>query len=326
MSGACATRRQRGFTLTELLVAVVVLGIVLAATLPMLFQVISSQQRVETRARLDRLRTALELVYRQQAWTIDGQTGQVLATGTQTIQPGALVPAQWADAMRLAGLTPDLLVDGWQRPWEVRISRRLTRTRAGVDVPYHTIALISNQGGDYDGTAGQTLDVGTAFDPATGTLTLGGRDVGVLVDGYPIWDALVATADAQVRSVAEAYSTWYRARARQSGGSLTADYFATRGISASWDSTAMAPTVIADCDVLSPDGLWGRPLWQVRLDQVLGLGNQATAPWGLALRVVNCAAPARSPQNGDAQPYSAVVAALLPNGARIEAVATGVAR
>lgn len=315
--------RQRGFTLAELLVAVVVLGIVLAATLPMLSQALSQQQRVETQARLDRLRTALELVYRQQAWTIDSQTGQVLATGAQTIQPGPLNPAQWADVARIAGLTPELLVDGYQRPWEVRISQRLTRLRAGVSVGYHAIALISSQGGDYDGTAGQSLDAGTTWDATTGALTLGGRDVGIVVDGYPVWDGMAATADAQVRAVASAYAAWFRTRSQLTNvGAYDVDYFATRGTSTAWDSTATGTTILADCDVLSPDGLWGRPLSQVRLDQVLGLGSQATAPWGQVLRVANCNAPARSPANGG-QPYTAVVAALLPNGARIEALSIG---
>lgn len=324
MSGRPVHWRQRGFTLAEMLVAVVVLGIVLAATLPMLSQALSQQQRVETQARLDRLRTALELVYRQQAWTIDGQTGQVLATGTQTIQPGPLNPAQWADVTRIAGLTPDLLVDGYQRPWEVRISQRMTRLRAGVSVGYHTIALISSAGGDYDGTAGQSLDAGTAFDATTGALTLGGRDVGIVVDGYPVWDGMVATADAQVRAVAAAYAAWFRTRAQINNvGAYDIDYFATRGTSAAWDSTATGTTILADCDVLSPDGLWGRPLSQLRIDQVLGLGSQATAPWGQALRVANCLAPARSPANSG-QPYTAAVAALLPNGARIEALSIGV--
>jgi len=225
--------------------------------------------------------------------------------------------------VRIAGLSPELLRDGYNRPWQVQISQRLTRQRGGIDVPYHVIALASNDGGDYDGAA-QALDPGTTFDPATGAVTFAGRDVGLVVDGYRVWDALAGDADRQVRAIADAYSTWYRARARQSGGSLTADYFATRGADAAWDRTVAAPQILADCDLVAPDGLWGVPLWQTRLDQVLGLGAQARAPWGQAVRVMNCAAPARSPVNGAMQPFTAVIAALLPTGVRIEAVATGV--
>lgn len=320
---AAGMLRQRGFTLAEVLVAVIIVGLLLAAVMPLFTQNVTFMQRVETRTRLDRLHEAILLVYRQQAWTIDSQADAVLATGTQVIQPGALVDAQWADVLRIAGLGPEMLRDGHNRPWQVQISQRLTRMRAGVAVPYRVIAIASNDGGDYDGAA-QALDPGTTFDQATGAVTFAGRDVGTVIDGFTVWDELAGAVDRQVRSIADAYSTWYRARARQSGRSLAADYFASRGADAAWDVTAAAPQVLADCDLVAPDGLWGVPLWQSQLDQVLGLGASATAPWGQALRLRNCAAPARSPVNGATQPFTAVVAALLPTGVRIEAVATGV--
>lgn len=323
MSALALLRRQRGFTLAEMLIVVIIVGLLMAALMPVFVQNVAWMQRAETRSRLDRLRVALELVYRQQAWTIDSQVDAVLATGTQTITPGTLVDAQWADVLRIGGLSPDVLRDGFNRPWQVQISVQLTRNRDGAAIPYHVIAFASNQGGDYDGAA-QALDAATVFDTATGAVTFAGGDVGTVVDGYAVWESLAADTDRRVRAVADAYGVWYRARVRQTPAAAPGvDFFASRAADTAWDVSAAAPQILADCDFAAPDGLWGNPLWQLQLDQVLGLGANASTAWGGALRVRNCSAPARSPATGAAAPYTAVIAALLPNGARIEAIVSG---
>lgn len=328
---------QRGFSLFEMLLALGVLALLAGPLMSALAGLQASQQRMTTEARLRTLAAAIERTYRLQAWTIDQQAGAVLATGTANLVDGPATAAAFADVLR-AGAAPTDLVDGFNRPWQVRVSTRLVRLRNGVAVPFHVIALISNQGGDYVGAApavadpdnpvvvGQVLDAGTAFDAATGALTLGGIDAGIVVSGWPVWEGMAIEAEHRLARVAEAYAGWYQTRFLSSSGAPATDFFATRGNDTWWDSTNAGTAVVASCDVLSPDNLWGNPLTQLSLDQVLGLGANALTPWGQVLRAVNCGAPARSPASGAGltqPPYTAVLAALLPNGARIEHVVTG---
>lgn len=316
---------QRGFSLFEMLLALGVLALLAGPLMSALSGLQASQQRMTTEARLRTLAAAIERAYRLQAWTIDQQAGAVLATGTANLVDGPATAAAFADVLR-AGAAPTDLVDGFNRPWQVRVSTRLVRLRNGVAVPFHVIALISNQGGDYDGATGQVLDAGTAFDAATGALTLGGIDAGIVVSGWPVWEGMAIEAEHRLARVAEAYAGWYQTRFLSSSGAPATDFFATRGNDTWWDSTNAGTAVVASCDVLSPDGLWGNPLTQLSLDSVLGLGANALTPWGQVLRAVNCGAPARSPASGAGltqPPYTAVLAAVLPNGARIEHIVTG---
>ena len=330
-------RRERGFSLFEMLIALGVLALLVGPLMSAVSGLQASQQRMTTESRLRTLAAAIERVYRAQAWTIDQQAGAVLASGAAQIADGPATAAAFADVLR-AGAAPTDLVDGFNRPWQVRVSTRLVRQRNGVAVPFHVIALISNQGGDYVGAApavpdpdnpvvvGQTLDAGTTFDAATGVLTLGGIDAGIVVSGWPVWEGMLRAAEGRLQQVAEAYAAWYQTRAINANGTPGADFFATRAADTWWDSTNPGIAIVASCDVLSPDGLWGNPLNQLQIDQALGLGANALTPWGQALRARNCGDPVRSPASGAGltqPPYTAVLAAVLPNGARFELTVTG---
>jgi hypothetical protein len=150
----------------------------------------------------------------------------------------------------------------------------------GTLLYYRVIALVSS------GQDGR-LDSGTAFDPTSGTLTLGGDDVGVLVSGFPIEYALYKETTARLDRLADMYSSFFTSRfqgnyARDYSidyfvGCLTANLVTLNGVTTcsqpyDYDAVAILPTGTA--------GSWETVT--TALAQALGLGpEEETSAWDL---------------------------------------------
>lgn len=365
-------RRARGFTLVEILVALAVMVILGAVLYPALMSEIHFSNRATTRARLAVLRRAVNETYMRHAMAIDtlaprAQTIALNTASTYTLTTGpAFQPgnpyafqngfqrfAQYAD-------TParTLVTDGFGRPWAVFVSDPLTTVKDGVTLTYHAVAFVSNDGGPENGN-GQVLNAGTTFNPMTGVLTLGGHDVGVVINGAVVERRLLRRTLQTMRLIADEYATYFTTQYESDANrDITIDYFASAppgssnptvwnsaspiGNSANGNGPGFAFPGPLPAGATSTGTLTGpsvcdmQPVTDINFTQTLGLsGTDQTSAWGYELGVGNgpnsgstsCYGDDRDPQsaNGNLQspPYTALIGAWVPGGSLVTVPVVG---
>ncbi len=242
-SPEAARSRQAGFTLWEVLIAGALISVLGAILIPNIASTVDYGNRQETESRLTSLKSAIRQAYAEHAMSVDdspsqtinllpggngaGQSSAVLRTGPSR-PPAQRTQYQEAFAMlgRYAGLPGGRAAsDGFNAPWQVYVSNRLSRQWRGYAVYYHVIALVSNQGGDV--VNGQIqLDPGTGFDFRTGELTLGGDDAGITVSGFPIQTNLFETTIDRMNRFANIYEGYFRTNFKSNAQrDRSVDYF-----------------------------------------------------------------------------------------------------
>lgn len=353
--------RTGGFTLLEILIALAVMVILGGILYPSLMAEIHFSNRSTTRARLATLRRAVTQAYTQDAMVIDtlpaGSTTtptitfdetstETLATGNAAppgnpslYQSGMAVLAQYANMS-----TPQLVQDGFGRPWQVFVSDPLIDTYQGVTLTYHDIAFVSNDGGP-ETASGQTLNAQTAFDPATGILTLGGHDVGVVIDGDTVERALLQKTLRRMRLVANEYATFFLSQYESNPNrDISVDYFASAppngANAASWDAASPIlnsangngpgyafPGNNATGALAGPSLCDVQPATTTAFQTTLGLSTtDVTSAWGYPLGFGNgpnagssggtCYGDDRDPNSSNgalqAPPYTALILAWVP--------------
>lgn len=280
-------RTQRGFTLLEVLVTLSLVAVIVGLTLPVVDAALQFNQRMKTRANLERLAKAVELTYKARAWHADSEADKSMPTGNATIVPGASTAENFSDVLTVSGEDSGILMDGFNRPFRVFVSKRLTAVIEGVSLPYHVIALVSNQGGKYNGTTQlQTLNKGTTFDPDTGQLILGGMDTGIVINGLHVVQVLFRVTHERMAAIAQMWSDYYATkRHADSSRSAFRDYFGAAAEGNRMRKAWHPPTpgsVLVNCGIADPDPeWWGYPLTDLNLDTALGLSKpNYTDAWG----------------------------------------------
>ena len=373
-SARCKRRGSRapGFTLIEILVALAVLVILGAVLYPALVGEIHFSDRATTRARLAVLRRAVNEVYMRHAMAIDTlaprantvalntASAYTLTTGTAfqpgnpyAFQNGFQMIAQYADTPARA-----LVTDGFGRPWAVFVSDPLTTVKDGVTLTYHTIAFVSNDGGPENGN-GQVLNAGTTFNPTTGVLTLGGHNVGVVINGAVVERRLLRRTLQTMRLIAGEYATYFTTQYESdTNRDITIDYFASAppgssdptvwnsaspiGNSANGNGPGFAFPGPLPAGATSTGTLTGpsvcdmQPVTDINFAQTLGLsGPDQTSAWGYELGVGNgpnsgstsCYGDDRDPQSANgaltSTPYTALIGAWVPGGSLVTVPVVG---
>ncbi|MHB8408363.1 MAG: type II secretion system protein [Acidiferrobacterales bacterium] len=354
-----------GFTLLEVLVALAIVVLVMALMYPDFDQAIQYLDRVKTESHLQALSTAITDAYTDNAMNVDTAQGPDMcldAACTQTFATG--VAASVTNPASTAQSGFDYLpqttghsalyyaLDGFHRPLQVYVSAPLQASWDGYTVHYRAVAFVSSAGK-------QSLNPGTKFNAATGVLTLGQGDMGIVVSGLPIEIGLYQQTLARMQSVAQAYSAFFTARYLGSTSrDMSVDYFSAADTANPVNSQEFDPTSpIGNSgnnngnwaytgwpypgDAASPLVNWNTLFSDCQpamilsgFETTLGLSTaQLTSGWGEPLGV--CNGPnadgqggyVRNPSNGntalDSPPYTAEIASWAPDGVPLTVSITG---
>lgn len=232
-------KAQAGFTLLEILVAMVLLTVISVVLVGSLGPWLNFKQKLDTERKLTDLKTAVSLAYGANAMTAEYETSGKLRLATGTVLPSTQAGTQCAtdDAswQALSSYLPEgpqtAQKDGYGAPWCVLITPQLQTTINGVPVYYHNLAIVSM------GKQG-TLDKATQLDPATGALTLGGDNLGILISGYSVQKEKLEQTQARMDKLASLYETYFTTQYLSNPArDITVDYFATGNPSGNWDTS-----------------------------------------------------------------------------------------
>jgi prepilin-type N-terminal cleavage/methylation domain-containing protein len=306
------TRSQRGFTLIEVLIALVLVTLISVAIMGSLGPWLSFKEKLDTQHKLADAEAAIQLAYTANAMTVDsvGANYIQLSDGAQmlasTTQNGRCVANQntW---QALSNFLPEgprnSSLDGFQQPFCVFISNQLSAPGPGATVYYHNIAIVSL------GTSG-LLDPATSFDANTGALNVAGDNTGILVNGYAVQLDKLNQTQKQLDKIASTYETYFTSEYLSTASrDVTIDYFANSGSGAlGWDANGSVMVTsgwTAANTVLQPIGVSQQDAQTpYESNNVVLVGNTQESLDGATVR-----SPA---SNFNAPPYTALLAAPLP--------------
>lgn len=303
-------RGSAGFTLIELLIALVTLTLMLSLVAPSLGPFINYDQRKTTLRKLEQVRAAMLLGYRDNAFTMEGTDLARLTFNGMAINHGATAaagsPGTFSGLARYSQLSPDqMVVDGYNRPVRVFVSNRLSRPVHGQQVFFRMAAVVST------GENG-SLHPSTTFDVDTGVFTLGGDDMGVVIDGFEVQRELFDLTFKRLTRVADAYQAYFQARyLSDPTRDISINYFASAQpdgtTSPRWDTGGSFRT----------SGGSAAALGTLNADVSLGMSEaEYVDGWGNNITVDNSSAAVRHPNNAtvamQTPPYSVRIGSTLP--------------
>lgn len=321
-----ARSRQAGFTLIEMAVATVVMGMMVGIIYKALGPMLSWKSRADTEQRMALLKNALETAYRQNMVTIDGDAQARLnfgaagniapinpnANGICVSPDNALAPI----ALLLRSSPNQAIRDGYGLGFCLAINPRVVIPYNGQNLPYHPVAIVSG------GPNGQ-IAAGTVF--VNGQLTLASDDIGVVVDtaGQAItaFDRTMAALSKSATALQQYYIARYQSDPARTPGT---DYFgcgapACPAAAVNWDAANGLPTTCAGPVDMTTTAI-----------SVVGLvRDDVTDGYGRIIQYDNCGAGIRSPANAAAAmqipPFTTAVQTTLPDGTQLIATAVGMA-
>lgn len=315
---------QRGFTLIEMMVAMSLAAVLLVIISDSVAPGLNFFGRVETDSRLKDLRAALIAAYSENAPAIDA-----VSTATFTLPTGAISPLSPNANMQCVGdgstfaaigkylntSATDIYHDGFGRSFCIYLTARQSLTINGVTFNYHSIAVVS------PGVDGG-IDATTALS-ATGVLTLGGDDKGILVDGRNLMQEKVNQSMAVINRAADAYQTYFNTRyLANATRDISVDYFAKTAkdgsVSSSFDANGVVPTSAGV----------GANMVTLGAHTALGLtAADVTDAYGQILLLDNSSDAVRNPENSNAAlqlpGYTARISTTLPGGLTLARTVVG---
>ncbi len=319
--------RQTGFTLIEMAVATVVMGLMVGIIYKALGPMLSWKSRADTEQRMALLKNALETAYRQNMVTIDGDAAGTLNFGAagniDPINPNGngfcVAPANaLAPIALLLRSSPNQAIrDGYGLNFCLAIDPRAAIAYNGQNLPYHPVAIVSG------GPNGQ-IDAGTLF--VNGQLTLASDDIGVVVDtaGQAIgaYERTMAALSKSANALQQYYIARYQSDPARTPGT---DYFGCgdaacpAAAAANWDAANGLPTTCAGPVDMTTAAIG-----------VVGLVREdVTDGYGQIIQYDNCGAGIRSPSNAVADmqlpPFTTAVQSTMPDGTQLIATAVGMA-
>lgn len=287
-------KSQRGFTLVELLVAISLLAMFSMFVNVNIKDFTDFSQSVNNNLKTSNIAEKMEGNYRQNAWDIELDPaaryfvggGNYLLSNEYTSQSNA----KWAAFAPTIGLNERDSLDGYNRPYKILISPRLSYQYEGMLIPYRTIAFVSNNGGDMSG-ANQVI--ASKLD-ANGTIQLAAGETASVFNTLDISLKNFIDSREKVKSIASLYTQYYWGKVNSGKNDSSVNYFAggtgspMSGVS--WDSAStIKPTCSSDPTMVIDNDSAGVPISKTNLDKVLGLSkNSITTSWGNEIGTLNC--------------------------------------
>lgn len=310
---------QRGFTLIEMAIVMVLIGLSLAVLSSNLMSFFAVKSQSVTDQRLESIRQAIQSAYIENAWQIDTTPSATLALKTGVFSSGDMSEASAASiALYSTTSVSDMLYDGYGNPFVVFISNPITTIYNNISVTYHKIAVVSS-GGKVDGTQ-------TIFDQNTGDILLGERESAILINGLDIQRKFIDKSTAQIEKIANLYEQFFYTRLMNSTiKSISVDYFAQGSGADGYDDTSnpIAKTsmftnsrakiseeggYVMDTTV-SPPVSTGVA---TSAASALGLSmSDSFSPWGRSMYLDNASVLTKNPTTGGG-PFTAVIGAEVP--------------
>lgn len=314
-------RHQSGFTLVELALTVVLLGLLSWGVMGSYAYFARAQGEFATRDRMERLRTAFVSTYRSYSRAVDSVSTQdfFLAAGqsiaNNTDAGNASTAAALVRVAEFGQLSPyEAQNDEFQGRFRFLVSSRLSTVMpSGYTVFFHKVAIVSP---GYN----RILEAGTTMNAATGAVTVAGDDFAVVVDGFQVQRELAENTVSRVDKIAKAYELYFTNRyLANPARDVSIDYFAATGPTpARWDAGGLAANsggVFANATALN-------------MSAAIGLAaNDLNDAYGTPIQVDNSSVSTRNPENATVAmsipPYSALVRANLVAGQTYTRSATG---
>ena len=305
-----ADRRQKGFTLLETLIALAISAVMMTAVFGMLDGVMRWYGKAVTAHRLEQLQDDIGRAYAENMLSVESKTtatdasGLVFPNGTvgtvngTSCNAGAAAPFA-AVSTYLESSPGQVRLDGFQRPFCVYFTPQMSFAVGGTTLYYHSIAIVS---------MGASGALNTSWDSA-GTLTLGGDNLGVVIDGRGIALRQFQSVQSQMQKIVQATQSYFQGRFQASGGSTSVDYFGTNSGDTSWDSAGTMPITSGSSMVADST-----------FEQALGLSVlDLTDPFSQPYYFDNSSSAVRSPSNTSASmngapPWTARISTSLPGG------------
>lgn len=300
--------RQRGFTLTEILIALSILSLITVVTLGAIGPWMDFRQNLETERKLLETKEGMLTYYRDNAFALEQTTADVFGPFVEsTITPYGNCAAQGA-AFRTLGFSlsdggDKAAMDGFANPFCVFIGPQRSRAFDGATLYYRHLAIVST------GADGK-LDAATRLNPATDALELGGDDRGLTVNGLGVQKEKYQATVRRLERVTEMLETYFTTRFLQAADRDVSRYY----FSVTYDSGGAVPTTgtpyapvtpaLANIGV-SPD--LGTTAWELNNQIVFNNADGGSLSAGVP-------APRTPATTGtSALPYTTVVAARIPS-------------
>lgn len=309
-------RRQGGFSLVEVLITLALVTILSVVALNALTPWLTFKQALDTDRKLQDVRQALQSAYEANAMAVESQAARTfMGLTNDSAVAGSACTAQTAAFTNLSQFMTEsgrtAALDGFQTPLCIFITPTLTKDVEGVRIYYRMLAIVST------GQSG-VLETGTAFDSATGQLTLGGDDKGVVVNGYGVQYAKYRDSLERMNRLAGLYESYFTTRFLNTADrDVSRDYFYNNTGTGGDPSGTIAPTV----GWASALSVFGNSLGVSSVDATTPYENSNSievANYNETVTVRGSTTQVRSPVTigtGATPPYTALLRAKLPGAA-----------
>lgn len=295
--------RQRGFTLTEVLIAMALIAVISLVVMGALQPWISFKQKLDTERRLTDVKNGLTALYNNRGMEAETlPAGRFLDFVNSTPVPMPDSRLRCPDQQSAFSAHTDLFsespaqiaVDGYQAPWCFFISAPLSEIREGVRLYFRNIAVVSTG-------ADGALDPATAM-AADGTMTLGGDDLAAIINGREVQAPKLRETLRRLNRVAQFYESYFTARyLSYPDRDITRYYFTDGAVTSTGAAWAPVSTHLRDIGVGGSETVTP---WEV--SNSIELNNHSLSQGGVTVRT-----PVTS-GNG-VLPYTALLRARLPS-------------